>query len=135
MNAGALAGLAIMIGSQASTLGRLEPFYSWNTPICWTGFILFADSLVYQARGRLWIEGATGRILRTELLLGTSAPRLGLSPIQIDTTFVYDETLDLVVPSEMKEFYPDARVGDVRGTATYSRFRRFTVSVEESQAR
>jgi hypothetical protein len=58
MNGGALAGLAIMVGSQAATLARLEPFYSWNTPICWTGFILFADSLVYRARGRSWIRSA-----------------------------------------------------------------------------
>jgi hypothetical protein len=58
MNAGALAGLAIMIGSEAATIAHLEPFYSWNTPICWTGFILFADSVVYRARGRSWIRSA-----------------------------------------------------------------------------
>jgi hypothetical protein len=58
MNAGALAGLAIMVGSEAATLARIEPFYSWNTPICWTGFILFADSLVYRAHGRSWIRSA-----------------------------------------------------------------------------
>lgn len=58
MSTGALAGLAVMIGSQASTLARLEPFYSWNTPICWSGFILFADSVVYRARGRSWMRSA-----------------------------------------------------------------------------
>jgi hypothetical protein len=58
MNAGALAGFAIMSGSQAATIARIEPFYSWNTPICWTGFILFADSIVYRARGRSWIRSA-----------------------------------------------------------------------------
>jgi hypothetical protein len=58
MTAGALAGLAIMIGSQAATIAHIEPFYSWNTPICWTGFILFADSVVYRARGRSWIRSA-----------------------------------------------------------------------------
>jgi hypothetical protein len=58
MNAGALAGLGIMIGSEAATIGHLEPFYSWNTPICWSGFILFADSVVYRARGRSWIRSA-----------------------------------------------------------------------------
>jgi hypothetical protein len=47
-----LAGLLIMIVSEAATLARIEPFYSWNTPICWTGFILFADSVVHRARGR-----------------------------------------------------------------------------------
>jgi hypothetical protein len=60
MSAGALAGLAIMIGSEAATLARIEPFYSWNTPICWSGFILLADSIVYRARGRSWIRSAPG---------------------------------------------------------------------------
>ena len=36
-------GLAVMIVSEAATLARVEPFWSWNTPIAWTGFILFAD--------------------------------------------------------------------------------------------
>ena len=49
-------GLAIMIASETATLARIEPFYSWNTPICWTGFILFADSIVFAARGRSWIR-------------------------------------------------------------------------------
>jgi hypothetical protein len=42
----------VMVLSEFLTLARIEPFYSWNTPICWTGFIVFADSLVYRARGR-----------------------------------------------------------------------------------
>jgi hypothetical protein len=45
-----------MVTSEAFTLARVEPFYSWNTPICWTGFILFADSIVYAARGDSWIR-------------------------------------------------------------------------------
>jgi hypothetical protein len=55
MNAGAAIGLAIMIGSEGATLARVEPFWSWNTPICWTGFILFADSIVWSARRDSWI--------------------------------------------------------------------------------
>jgi hypothetical protein len=58
MNAGAIAGLAIMASSEAATLARIEPFYSWNTPICWTGFILFADSLVWRARGHSWLRSS-----------------------------------------------------------------------------
>ena len=49
-------GLAIMIVSEAATLAKVEPFYSWNTPICWTGFIVFADAVVYRARGRSWMR-------------------------------------------------------------------------------
>src|SRR5437868_14733366 len=44
-------GLSLMIVSEAATLARIEPFWSWNTPICWTGFILFADAIVWRARG------------------------------------------------------------------------------------
>jgi hypothetical protein len=55
---GALLGLAIMIVSEAATLVKIEPFWSWNTPICWTGFILFADAIVYRARGHSWIRSA-----------------------------------------------------------------------------
>jgi len=58
MNASAVVGLAVMIGSEAATLARIEPFYSWNTPICWTGFILFADGIVWRARGDSWLRSA-----------------------------------------------------------------------------
>ena len=51
-------GLAIMVVSEAATLAGIEPFASWNTPICWTGFILFADAIVYRARGNSWIRSA-----------------------------------------------------------------------------
>jgi hypothetical protein len=58
LDVAAVGAVVVMIGSQAATLARVEPFYSWNTPICWTGFILFADSLVYRARGNSWIRSA-----------------------------------------------------------------------------
>ena len=51
-------GVAIMIVSEAATLAGVEPFASWNTPICWTGFIVFADALVYRARGNSWIRSS-----------------------------------------------------------------------------
>jgi len=53
-----IVGLAIMMVSETATLGGIEPFASWNTPICWTGFILFADAIVYRARGDSWIRSA-----------------------------------------------------------------------------
>jgi hypothetical protein len=55
---GIVAGLLIMIGSEAATLAGIEPFASWNTPICWTGFILFADAFVFRARGGSWIRSS-----------------------------------------------------------------------------
>jgi hypothetical protein len=56
MNPGAVIGLLVMVVSQSATFARVEPFYSWNTPIAWTGFILFADSIVWRARGRSWMR-------------------------------------------------------------------------------
>jgi len=53
-------GLAIMVVSETATLLHIEPFWSWNTPIAWTGFIIFADSIVYRARGDSWIRSAPG---------------------------------------------------------------------------
>ena len=53
-----IAGLAIMLVSEAATLAGIEPFASWNTPICWTGFILVADAIVYRARGNSWIRSS-----------------------------------------------------------------------------
>ena len=52
----AAVSFATMIASEALTLARVEPFYSWNTPICWTAFIVCVDSVVYAARGESWIR-------------------------------------------------------------------------------
>jgi hypothetical protein len=82
------------------------------------------------SRGRYWVDGESGRILKTELLLGTASARVGLVPIEIVTTFAWDEALKLSVPAEMRESYPD-RNGLVTGVATYGRFRRFAVTVGE----
>jgi hypothetical protein len=56
MNPAAVMGLLVMVVSQSATFAKIEPFYSWNTPIAWTGFILFADSIVWRARGRSWMR-------------------------------------------------------------------------------
>src|SRR5688572_7121716 len=56
MNLTAWIGLAVMVISEAATLARIEPFWSWNTPIAWTGFILFADGIVWRARGDSWLR-------------------------------------------------------------------------------
>ena len=58
MNRQAIAGLVIMIGSEAATLAGVAPFPTWNTPLCWTGFLLFADGIVWRARHDSWIHGA-----------------------------------------------------------------------------
>lgn len=49
-------GLLVMVASQSATFVRVEPFYHWNTPICWTGYILFVDGVVWRIRGTSWLS-------------------------------------------------------------------------------
>jgi hypothetical protein len=76
--------------------------------------------------GLLWVEQSTGRIVKTQLNLG----RRG-SGIEIATTFRLDPDLQIDVPASLKEWYPDGYGGDIKGEATYSRFRRFQVATQE----
>jgi len=55
-------GLAIMLVSETGMLARIEPFYHWHTPIAWTGYILFADALVWKRRGQSWIRNAPAEL-------------------------------------------------------------------------
>jgi hypothetical protein len=72
------------------------------------------------ARGIAWIEESTGRILQTELRLGS-----GRSTPKIVTTFTLDDRLQIMVPSEMRTENPT-------GTASYSNFRRFAVQTDSA---
>ena len=65
-----------MIVSEAATLARIEPFWSWNTPIAWTGFILFADGIVWRARGHSWIRSAPRRVRRLALAVDSAVARV-----------------------------------------------------------
>lgn len=76
------------------------------------------------ARGNLWVEEDTGRIVKSELQVGAT----GVNAVRITTTFGLDERLQVYVPIEMREFYPDAG----NAIATYSRFRRFDVKTEDA---
>jgi hypothetical protein len=78
------------------------------------------------ARGRYWIDGATGRMLRTEVTF--SALRTDST---ITTWFAVDDRLGTNVPIEMR-FRRGTTTNEVRGTATYSRFRQFEVGTEEA---
>ena len=71
--------------------------------------------------GRLWIDTLTGRVVKTELRVGSS---------QVLTTFAWDDSLGVAVPAEMRDSYSVGPT-DFRATATYSRFRRFGVSTSE----
>ncbi len=61
--ASAWIGLAIVAVSQTCVFLHLEPFWSWHTPIAWTGWILFADGLVWSRRGSSWLRTAPGEFV------------------------------------------------------------------------
>jgi len=78
------------------------------------------------SRGLMWVDETTGRVVKTRLQIGPLR-----TPPEIVTTFRHDQDLGIDVPAEMKDWYPD-RQGEIRGTATYGRFRRFKVKTEET---
>ena len=78
------------------------------------------------ARGLIWVDEETGRVVKTRLQAGPFR-----TPPEIVTTFRHEESLGIDVPAEMKDWYPD-RNGEIRGVATYGRFRRFAVKTDET---
>lgn len=56
-------GLLVMVLSEAGMLARIDPFYHWHTPIAWTGYILFADALVWKRRGASWLRNHPAEFL------------------------------------------------------------------------
>jgi hypothetical protein len=77
--------------------------------------------------GLVWIDEPTGRIVKTELRPGRFTP----ATTRVTTTFRFDEQLGIDVPATMEEVYPD-RNGEIRGRATYGRFRRFHADARET---
>lgn len=78
------------------------------------------------ARGRYWIDATAGQVMRTEVVfnaLGTET--------SITTAFALDDRLRTHVPVEMR-FRRGASINEVRGVATYGRFRQFEVGTEET---
>ena len=81
------------------------------------------------SRGLIWVDEETGRVVKTRLQAGPFR-----TPPEIVSTFRYDEELGINVPVEMRDWYPD-RNGEIRGVATYGRFRRFVVKTDEAIAK
>src|SRR5258708_18710244 len=50
-------GIAIMLGAEGLLFGGNQFVGHWFTPIIWTGYILFADALVFKLRGRSLVTG------------------------------------------------------------------------------
>ena len=75
-----------------------------------------------EARGRFWIEGATGRVLRSELRTGEQDRRRIRSVITV--TYDSNNRLQMLVPVSMEESY-DFQAVHISGAASYSNYRRF----------
>jgi hypothetical protein len=81
------------------------------------------DNRNVPSMGRFWIDGASGRVLQTEL-----ETRVG---DRVMTMFSFDTRLGLAVPCEMRDIAWVSGTA-VTGVATYSNFRRFDVSTDET---
>ena len=80
------------------------------------------------ARGRFWIEPASGRVVRTQLWLHTEpGPDGRVVDVNIAVSYASDSGLGLWVPVEMREHYSTTQDEHLVGTATYHNYRRFRV--------
>ena len=74
------------------------------------------------ARGTLWIDPESGRVLQTSLDI--SIPSGGVRGHMM-VVYRPDAKFDVLVPSEMRETYRSVLGDEVTTVATYSNFRRF----------
>ncbi len=81
-----------------------------------------ADGRDVSTTGKFWIDGATGRVKQTELDTNVGD--------RILTIFGQDPQLQIDVPLEMRDITWFNRQ-PITGKATYSKFRRFTISTDE----
>ena len=79
------------------------------------------------AKGRFWIEPATGRVLMSELLVSNRKLRA-----TIDVSYQSAPLLGLLVPIEMREWYDNMSTkSHIEAQATYGRFRQFQVNTDQ----
>jgi len=86
-----------------------------------------ANNRDLPSHGKVWIDSASGRILRTSLVTEDTELRA-----TIDVVYRAEPGLELLVPAEMREIY-NVRRSNARidGHATYSHYRQFTVTTTE----
>jgi hypothetical protein len=74
-----------------------------------------------QMRGSIWVSEITGEVVRTQLRTG------GVGRETTTTTFAVAREFRTRVPVDMED-----EIGNLRGRATYSNFRRFNVRTEST---
>jgi hypothetical protein len=82
------------------------------------------ESLI--SMGTLWIEPATGRVLKTEFNVENPYAK---ARGRVTVTYSANKTLGILVPEEMNEHY-ESDGGIVDCTASYSKFRSFNVDLK-----
>jgi hypothetical protein len=79
------------------------------------------------AKGRFWIEPATGRVLMSELIASNRKLRA-----TIDVSYQSAPLVGLLVPIEMREWYDNMSTkSHIEAVATYGRFRQFQVNTDQ----
>jgi len=91
-------------------------------------FVRTTNDRDLPVNGRLWVDEQTGAIRKTEL----HAVDTGVEA-HITVTYQLDAGLGVWAPARMEERYRRGRDSvEVRGVATYSKFRRFQVKTSEN---
>jgi len=75
------------------------------------------------ARGRFWIDDATGRVMQTELRIGT-----GATTATIQVSYADQPKIKLWLPVLMNERYATPRQPLITGRAIYRNFRQFATT-------
>ena len=111
------------LGKRDETDGTIVEFREVHSPT----YIATTGGRDLPVSGRFWVDEASGAIRRTELDAVDTAVEA-----HIKVTYRLDDGLRLWVPVRMEERYRNRRsTAEVRGVATYSRFRKFQVSTSE----
>lgn len=87
--------------------------------------VIQSDSGDLPATGRFWIDPATGRVLKSEIVVQGK-----VSKTEIAVTYGPAPKISVWVPIAMKEHYSLKAGGDITAEAKYVNFRQYTVVVE-----
>ena len=81
--------------------------------------------------GRVWVDPASGAVMRTELWLEMTNPTYKTSvSVRVRVSFARNDKLGIWLPAEMDEEYRSGRTR-ITGTASYINPRRFSVATTE----
>jgi VWFA-related protein len=120
------AGRQDVAGVEAARVAYVE----WARPT----LVRYNEDKDIPASGWFLVDPVSGAIVGTRMEMASEPDRIAFD---IEVRYQRDASLGLWVPAEMKETYAIARVGTMdrtvtlEGRATYSKFRRFQVKVEE----